>query len=942
MKKIFVTYAYSSSDHERWVEKLVHDLEVSPSFHVMFDKYDLTNRHDKNLYMENAVINSDLIVAVIDENYCKKANNRNGGVGIEVRSAMDLHHSLMEEHGATKFIPILRQGSDVPVFLSSQFYIDFRDDIKYQENLDRLKRELLEQPLIARPEKESSEDSESLELSNVDLIIAECARNRKQLRNFADYSGGKKIKYEVWQTKSPDLSLYLALHHNINIQDSLQSARDFFMNMPVRPDSLTVLRTRPARDVSLVKSMFDGIFNRRVTDITYKEFLWEYGIDESLKSIPNIKRIKYYTNQDVQVDGKKHSGAARYLVDQVLNESKYSAHLIVASGGMGKTSLCLAVAEQVNNRKLSNVTLVLIQAELIRKRIKSSPEAIKINSIYDLYDLQASCENESVRFERSTFEIASMTGGIVLILDGLDEIASMLSISSKEFFESLQKMHKQLGSSQVMITSRSVPIIEGARAEDFGIKRYDLLGFTRESCKQYLQGRFKSRSDEEKITETILRNIDRINLSDDGERIIPFFVDVLANNLEKDELISDGELMARSEEYGYPCVDGMLDKLIFSIFSREKKRHGIDLSIGEMVDIFASACSRFGENWQSYSILQELRIFYDSKAERIFDQIKINPLLVQDEGDVVQIKYEFLVEYFESIYIRRGLLSKSIDGDFLKALSKISVESSLAKELMKYFENKNNEFMDCARGVFSKIVEQVRKSSNQPAGEVKLYKNAISGIFYLVSLRGGRSEEFTRNVLSMYGLNGGFGISIDNLHFSGDMPPMDFSQKQIHNSTFLNYENFVKSKFDGASFIYCEFDNCYRGSVRGGEMAKAHFDSTCKLGDLSLAFDEIKDMHSSNEATLLRHVDNFLGSFRRGLFFRDQPKRYIRFSSKFPGLKEDSFHKLIANGYIDVFSEKEVDTFYCVNSSFEDSVRKLLNDGVRDGKMERFFQFVSK
>ena len=72
--------------------------------------------------------------------------------------------------------------------------------------------------------------------------------------------------------------------------------------------------------------------------------------------------------------------------------------------------------------------MVLISAEDLREYIREVGTAhVQVDTIFDLYELYARAQlGGQRRFDRSTFELSILTGNIVLIIDGLDELVVVL------------------------------------------------------------------------------------------------------------------------------------------------------------------------------------------------------------------------------------------------------------------------------------------------------------------------------------------------------------------------------------------------------------------------------------------------------------------------------------------------------------------------------------
>jgi len=146
---VFVSYARESAAHADWVRRLADSLEALPSFHVVFDQYDLHGGKDLTHFMDRGLA-SDRIVVVVTPEYVRKAALRESGVGYE---SSVISADLLANQVSDRFVPALRQGADRPAFLRSKVYIDFRNDNEFDAAVDELAKALRGVPRAARPVK---------------------------------------------------------------------------------------------------------------------------------------------------------------------------------------------------------------------------------------------------------------------------------------------------------------------------------------------------------------------------------------------------------------------------------------------------------------------------------------------------------------------------------------------------------------------------------------------------------------------------------------------------------------------------------------------------------------------------------------------------------------------------------------------------------------------
>lgn len=152
--KVFISYSWSSPQHEQWVLDLAERLSRDGVI-VVLDKWDLKEGQDKHVFMEQMVNDAGIKKALVvcDSVYQTKANNRKGGVGTETQL---ISKEVYESTGQEKFIPIIREYDSlgnpcIPHYMASRIYIDLSSDEKFEENYQKLIRNLYDKPSLKRP-----------------------------------------------------------------------------------------------------------------------------------------------------------------------------------------------------------------------------------------------------------------------------------------------------------------------------------------------------------------------------------------------------------------------------------------------------------------------------------------------------------------------------------------------------------------------------------------------------------------------------------------------------------------------------------------------------------------------------------------------------------------------------------------------------------------------
>jgi len=957
-KKIFISYSWDSEEHKSWVHKVADDIEENEDFHVTWDGYDLDAMSDKNFFMESGIHDADLILIIATKKYKEKADQRVGGVGIETFMATAQHWSNLLEHKKSNVILIIREEESTPRFLSNNIYIDFTNEPKYPENIEALIKHLRGEGKKPRPPKKKQSQVPSCNFTRVEDLLKINSRNRKaiiKLEDGTDFSGSNKIKFEAWETKSPSPAYFIALYDNINIDQTIKRAIQEIKKLDLNPNEITILRPRPSRTLAseIEQEFLKENLNTKINNKTYKEYIWEFCIEAPLKTSTAPSLIDGYTDQSIELKDEAGNivterSAVTYLTKLLSSNSSEAANIVIATGGMGKTSLCLSVAERLHRERKDGYmsSTVLIRSDTIRRHANENGLATEqIRSIYDIYNLHSKCQQTSSVFDETTFDLAVLSGNLVVIIDGLDELISLFQerFDLNSFLLSLNKLHEELGSTNILLTTRNTPILEREKLNAININQFELLGFDEENCDTYLKRRFRAYPQSGKLINKAKSLLSKVNLEKDSSRIVPFFLDIISTTTidqltEKNEL---AELDINFDVTPYPSNNEITDHIIHSVLNREELRHNFDISVSEVIDFISGLVIDHGAKWSSREMLEKLDLYYGEKHEYIHSRLSLNPLLIND-GQYISLKYEFLESYFGVLFILEGITKASFANELKKSLVKLGTEDCIEiKQIKKYFSNNKDTFYSSIRTLISKYKETTAHANKL---EAEQSKRSISSLLYLLSaVSGATGEALTDQILDIYGAGDKSGDNriVSGLFIGGGTPQLDFTDLTISNSAFYKYKKFLSSKFNNCRFIYTNFTECSHNASSNKTIDIKMFDSSCDLGDLSNYFSGISTAKGATKKLTEGELRKFLHSFFKGDRFIDNNKVHIVFSSKTQGLSEGSFGRLLANGYIELSVEKNVDTFYTVPNTLRRSVRSFLMDSYKDQKIRDLIEFIS-
>jgi len=777
-------------------------------------------------------------------------------------------------------------------------------------------------------------------------LLALTARRRKILiekSECKDSSRGQKIRFEYWATYSPQPSYFLYIHHSSGVKETIKRFARLLKSHKLEvPRNLFVLRRDPGSPQYIQKAFAEEGIASFIHEYTLKEYLWEFGIDEVFKIPQGADKPLHYVDQAITTKHLENAPTARELIlEKLRGKPEFNAHLVRAAGGMGKTWLCRSVASEITADTTNDNLVVLIQAENLRSYIEEmGSNHVPVTSVFDLYQLHAHSQKIDRLYDKETFELAVIAGNIILIIDGLDELATVLQerFDLNKFLASIITLSSSLSTSQILITTRDSLLIDSDTSIELGIAHYELLGFNSEDWTSYAKRRFAKHPNNEEIVKRLNSTLSSDRLKDEGGRVVPFFVDVLCTMFE-DEVRGDSKdsFQFTEEMTPYSSNNEIIDHVVHSVFRREIRRQTIDLDAAQLMSVVSELVSEQGDSFSFDELKHLLALYFETRAEALAQKISLNPFF-QVSKSQVRLRYDFLQSYFRALFLIECLRQNLYSPEALNAYTKSNAsDSPEVFYLRKYYQGRLETLDSQIHTLLPKLRAYAKDATDQK--RVELGRRAISGVLKIyLEARSFNTAKISEKIVEL--LPGQLSNkSIDGLCIYGDFLPIDFSEKTIFNSKFLDYKNFSKSKFTNAKFISCIFENCFEDGNSNSTIHQAEFDQSCTLGDVSALVTAGKVKSSYEESFVETECLAFLRAFFKSGVSYDPKKSWLVFSNKVRGLQAKSFEKLIPE-FLHVKNEKSSETYYALAPEFSASARKFIDNNYVDSAMKKFISKV--
>ncbi|MDD3221015.1 MAG: TIR domain-containing protein [Lachnospiraceae bacterium] len=339
--KIFISYSWSS---DSIVVPLAERL-VSHGVDVVLDKWDLKEGQDKYAFMEQCVNDPEItkVLIVCDKKYADKANSRTGGVGDEtVIISSEVYGQMKQE----KFIPIIAEFDEegnacVPTYIKSRIYINLADEDKYEEEYEKLLRNIYEKPLYSKPKLGSRPewiDEENKNLFPLIDLVRQIKGSKSEKKQNSCVAKFIEEYVEMLKTYNENGSRNGKQTYDCFIE--MKQIRDVFL------DFLSALAETELNFADIVSEAFERMYNTLTTAKgfnpdamqacdsdyeIYKIHIWELFIcvmaflrhTQNYKMINELLNHTYFLTTSCLSDDVKPANYCRFRFHSRLIEEQY-------------------------------------------------------------------------------------------------------------------------------------------------------------------------------------------------------------------------------------------------------------------------------------------------------------------------------------------------------------------------------------------------------------------------------------------------------------------------------------------------------------------------------------------------------------------------------------------------------------------------------------------
>ena len=539
---------------------------------------------------------------------------------------------------------------------------------------------------------------------------------------------------------------------------------------------------------------------------------------------PELKE-EYFLDPDISTEENPtiHTATnflASWLTDKEIDKNQKPIAILVADGGVGKTTLTRMLCNKLQEEKSPLVIPILIESEQWRHLMQSTI------TLSDLWDLAISS-----RFEHPTKLLSNNTalrvliqeGIFVVIFDGFDELCinPASGYNPQDIIDELISVltpEDDVFQARILLTARKTfwqsisDDVDDEKVEIFNLKPFD-----NEQRKKYFYSRLSLPMERDialriskQISGGLYVTVETEGLNENKLSGVPFILDLIAQYVQDNSDVDTN-----------PYEGDHLAKLLKDICKRENKRQSLDISPSEQLILFEELFRDFQKNISIENLKLYLEIICDVSSVDVIQRFTNHVFLVRTGPETYSPRYEVLRVYFVARFIANGLVElfkKGVTSDKSKRkdiIEKLAENSSGKTQVMDWLVLQLNNLEESI--LIEAIWQAIDIINEKEKDEVRT--NAALALFHLIiSLISPKldKDERSRKLFNYFRSQSDSSnlIIFSNVFLTGLIKAFNFSNIIFKNCFFHNVE-FRNCRFNNNTIIQdsnfsgiLSFNNC--------------------------------------------------------------------------------------------------------------------------------------
>ena len=762
---------------------------------------------------------------------------------------------------------------------------------------------------------------------------------------------------ELYELKNnlDDSKTYFAYISDSNMRSSIEGLHETFSKFANHKEKIILLVDKPKstpedQRLSYIKRIYEKT-SLPVTTLDfienfgkkylYKQYLEPLAFEHDLPNTQNF--IESFSSNSKNLTKKLF---ATELLNSWFIEENSPLVVLTGPGGVGKTT----VVKNFLNKQLKNLQkdtdhyVLFLDSSSLLEQLKSD----RVSTIYDLYK---ALSDDSNYFTEELFKLSIDNGSFIIILDGLDEIISGISVKFElqEFLKNIFEDYCfNLAKTKIILTCRDYIWEEAINliSEDYDIEKVAVLPFSIDQTKEFFASYFK---DDLKLQHKSMNMVKELISKSNEQNYSPFMLDTVS------ELISEGThrddiddiFDIDDEDSKKLCLmkNSMLDYLIYAVCKREEKK--ISINIVDQIKILCKL-SEINKTIDKTSFSFIVKDVISNANDTSVTQLLAHAFIEFHTEKSIIIRYDFLRDFFLKVTVAQNIQDGGVFGSDL-----LSILVTKVRYLNHFSIDVGNRLFDIDPEILLLSIldniDNLNKTidDSQDKDLIKNCRYYISNIFvlYLGILKSMNllkdSKDINTALQDVFSTDGN---NLDKLYLCNireiNLSPkliFNFCDLKINDCYIYNYHGFTECEFNsGTSFNTGSVD------IKAPENANTSLKPTnfskkiIRLGDTIDVLELIENSLIVNSKQKSETLSSFIKMFIKN--FKFVPKKVAQVKGK----KGSNIVKQMLSGNIILpyRNSKLNQDEYIINPDISDELHKFWDSGVVTPKIKKIIRSI--
>ncbi len=525
---------------------------------------------------------------------------------------------------------------------------------------------------------------------------------------------------------------------------------------------------------------------------------------------------EYFIDPDLELEsGETRHGATEFLRSWLVGSStamkSTSLSVLIANGGVGKTTLSRVLCERIHRHDPTAIP-ILIESDQWKHLIQTN---ITMDVLWDLAISRRFDQANRLKASETALRVLIQEGLFVVIFDGFDELCTNPSCAYKpqDVINELNDMltsEDEIFQARILLTSRKTFWESIADDIDLGkIEVFRLKGFDNEQRKRYFEARLTDPAKRDlalRLSKQISGGIyDDIAVEGrQEERLsgVPFILDLIARHVYNNP-----------EKEINPYIGDPLEGLLRDVCRRENLRQSLNIDPGTQLILFEELFREFQTSLSFDDLKFYLECICGVTDHGVVQRFTNHVFLTRLEKDVYAPRYEVLRVYFVARFLAQSLESLERKSNRQTIARLLAANSTGRTQVMDWLVRQLNRLE--SNRLHNAITHAIDIIDDKENMEVR--KASSMALFHLVNklVTGSDKQERTKDLLNYFRTKTkDEGKTLTRTLVTGLMKSFDLSDICFADCIFIDVEfrncRFgTKTKLVNCSFEgLLAFDNC--------------------------------------------------------------------------------------------------------------------------------------